>query len=255
VGGSDCVELSTGDVRFLFKAVYELDPGSFGGPEPDTVRLELFPAAGQPLTGVQDLSADGNDNYGTCTTCLVAGEDLVEGFPERYFFAESGTVDLGEITADGMTGVPITSGFVDARLVEVTIDLDTYESTKVTGGACLVITGPLAMPSVPDAWTCDPSTFADSSVCDCRCGVVDPDCADPALPTPACFPGQVCGRGAECEGIPSAWVCDASQYDGGAGSGCHCLCGAPDPDCELGGEIVIGCAPGQECPIGVCFTP
>jgi hypothetical protein len=254
-GGPVCTVLSTGDVRFLFDAVYELDPPNFGGPELDAMRLELFPAPGQPLTGIQDLSANGNDNYGTCTTCLVAGEDLLEGFPKRYFFAAAGTVDLGAVTADGMTSVPITDGFIDATLVEVTVDLDTFASTKVPDGACLQITGPIAMPPVPRGWTCEASTYADQSTCDCKCGLVDPDCAERTLPTPACFPGQTCSAAAECEGIPSGWTCEPSQYDGGAGSGCHCLCGAPDPDCELAGETVIGCAPGQECPIGLCFTP
>lgn len=139
--------------------------------------------------------------------------------------------------------------------MEVTVDLDTFVTTKVPGGSCLLITGPLAMPPVPEDWTCDPSTYGDASVCDCRCGVADPDCDDASLPVPACFPGQSCGADAECAGLPRAWECDASEYDGGAGSGCHCLCGAPDPDCELPGEPVVGCEPGQECPIGLCFTP
>jgi hypothetical protein len=187
-GGSEtCISLSTGDVHFLFPAVYELDPEDFGGANPDTIRLELFPAAGQPLSGVQDLAANGNDNYGTCTSCLVAGEDLVGTAPARYYFAESGTIDLGPIAADGIVGAPITSGFVDnAKLVEVTVNLDTFVSTKVEGGACLVVSGPITMLPTPKGWTCDPSTYADKQICHCDCGVEDLDCLDPELPPLNC---------------------------------------------------------------------
>ena len=33
--------------------------------------------------------------------------------------------------------------------------------------------------SVPPEWVCAPELFGTGNGCDCECGIVDPDCADP----------------------------------------------------------------------------
>eukprot|EP00727_Mastigamoeba_balamuthi_P006322 m51a1_g231 putative type iii restriction res subunit (1635) ;mRNA; f:106029-114610 len=51
--------------------------------------------------------------------------------------------------------------------------------------------------SVPVGWTCSDSNYNDRIVCDCNCGVYDPDC-DMKLPVDSCSEGQVCGYDAHC---------------------------------------------------------
>lgn len=46
---------------------------------------------------------------------------------------------------------------------------------------------------------------------------------------------------------PSSWKCDASSY--GSGDGCHCNCGAWDPDCEPLNATAV------DCPNQVIFEP
>jgi hypothetical protein len=44
---------------------------------------------------------------------------------------------------------------------------------------------------------------------------------------------------------PASWTCPASEFAGN--DGCHCKCGAPDPDCESPGQKAYNCAPQQKC--------
>lgn len=114
----------------------------------------------------------------------------------------------------------------------------------------------------PPEWTCDPVWYAEvangaaEQYCDCECGALDPDCEiEPALPIGDCYEGQTCDFAAfQCEGSPTDWTCDDTEFDGGAGNGCDCNCGAPDPDCALDPvETVEGCEAGDSCtPGGVC---
>jgi hypothetical protein len=43
--------------------------------------------------------------------------------------------------------------------------------------------------------------------------------------------------------VPSAWTCSPQQYD--AGDGCHCNCGAFDPDCDSMAAVSLDC-PNQD---------
>ncbi|MDP2437056.1 MAG: hypothetical protein Q8P67_15015 [archaeon] len=43
--------------------------------------------------------------------------------------------------------------------------------------------------------------------------------------------------------VPTSWKCAAEQYSGA--DGCHCECGAYDPDCELPYQTVVGCEAGS----------
>ena len=47
----------------------------------------------------------------------------------------------------------------------------------------------------PDGWTCSGAAYQDGTTCDCECGLVDPDCYDPALPVAGCESGEVCNEG------------------------------------------------------------
>jgi hypothetical protein len=78
-----------------------------------------------------------------------------------------------------------------------------------------------------DLWTCsDKSSYHDGHVCNCNCGVQDPDCANLTLPT-TCANDFACVDAA-CE-YPKSWTCGKTYNKG---SVCNCECGAYDPDCN-----------------------
>lgn len=247
-----CTEITVEELQRLLS---EIEPGFFfhatpvfGAADEDSLNLEFY---GDPLpTGAVDLATAPNDNYATCTTCLVLSQDITMDGAAKYFFQSAGTLDLGATTA------PFITTSLDVTLVEVTIDPETYQSTVVENGECLHVTGgPFTFPEPPAEWTCDSLIYADNEYCDCTdCGVVDPDC-EGSLPVYECLEGQTCNTTTfTCEGVPTDWTCADDQYNGGAGNGCDCNCGAPDPDCALKGEAVEGCAMGEICTdAGTCL--
>lgn len=50
----------------------------------------------------------------------------------------------------------------------------------------------------PAGWTCLPSFYAAADGCDCGCGAVDPDCADPNQDIFGCAEGEVCDAQGFC---------------------------------------------------------
>lgn len=107
---------------------------------------------------------------------------------------------------------------------------------------------------VPDAWTCDPDDYADTFVCNCDCGAVDPDCAAPTdmslppVPLNGCAEEQVCdGTGACVDRVPATWTCAKARYDDGLL--CDCECGDVDPDCTktmgVTAKVAPACLSGQ----------
>jgi hypothetical protein len=91
---------------------------------------------------------------------------------------------------------------------------------------------------IPVFWTCLSASYGDG-VCDCGCGVPDPDCADAKVTScDACSDTGSCGQSA-CPSsidpndnsicsVPSGWLCDSSYYGAGV---CVCGCGVVDSDC------------------------
>jgi hypothetical protein len=90
-------------------------------------------------------------------------------------------------------------------------------------------------------WTCDEDAYDDGVTCDCGCGSIDPDCANPTQE--ACEACNGAGSCAEnevgCDTIrdvynaicyaPAAWICDPDGYADGT---CNCGCGVFDDfDC------------------------
>jgi hypothetical protein len=170
-GDCSVVTIST-DLVVAGDNVYQLfAPDLLGDPDvDDIIQFEFY----APDTGSFDLSAAPNDNYSMCSQCIVAAED--EG--AVLFFQAEGTMDVADDPTDG-TFVGSLSG---VRLVEVTIDPDTFVSTPVKDGACIEITdGDVASaepPDVPAEWTCDQDYYGTDDGCDCGCGALDPDCPD-----------------------------------------------------------------------------
>lgn len=115
------------------------------------------------------------------------------------------------------------------------------EKCSVGAGAC-----------ISADWTCDGSLYQDGTICDCECGIADPDCDTSSqvrgcdLLLAACTSDNVCEGGFEA----SEWTCPIASFRDGVE--CNCGCGIPDPDCEIETNPVIGCG-GNACnPDGTC---
>ncbi|MDD9970757.1 MAG: hypothetical protein OXR73_31260 [Myxococcales bacterium] len=102
----------------------------------------------------------------------------------------------------------------------------------------------------PDQWSCLARQYRDGT-CDCGCGAVDPDCQGQGCGDGGCQ-ADACERRFDAEGrqLPSdGFACDPETFD--AGDGCHCGCGAPDPDCgPWAGCTTPGC---RDRTCDVCF--
>ena len=53
--------------------------------------------------------------------------------------------------------------------------------------------------------------------------------------------------------VPNAWTCAPAAYSDG--TTCDCMCGAPDPDCDIAASPVTGCTTNQLCSNALCVTP
>ena len=92
----------------------------------------------------------------------------------------------------------------------------------------------------PRAWTCPADAYEDQMICNCGCGVVDPDCAsdDPnecevCNATGSCSdaicPGSIDLEDNTTCDLPEGWTCAAYTYGNGV---CDCGCGVIDRDCN-----------------------
>lgn len=176
------------------------------GPEPQTV-------------GSIDVSEWPQDNYLTCSRCIVVYEDYGTGPTMRTYFQRSGTIELTTVhdPVDGR----FTGSLKDVELEEVTIEhlAAGYTSTPVPGGGCIRIadwsfdtdsTGDACdTGSDCDTLTCDPASLTCSTGChwDGECNAANQGrcifqsqgakygaCYDGCDPS---NPGDTCGSG-EC---------------------------------------------------------
>lgn len=119
-------------------ALYELGDGGdlgLGGPQPDRVELQIF-GSGYNATGTFDLAAGGNENFETCTHCVLLIQDEGGGDGvQKFFFQSAGTLTVGPSTPAGPSPV-LDVSFSGLRVEEVTIDDLTQVSTPVPGGDC-----------------------------------------------------------------------------------------------------------------------
>lgn len=101
-----------------------------------------------------DLASSINNNYKSCEQCVL----IYEG--DKTYYQTEGTLTLSELNDDSGTMTAESKGSLSrVKLVEVTIEDTTWESTPVTGGGCLEIeTGawdsmPGTNPVTKDDWT------------------------------------------------------------------------------------------------------
>ncbi|MGM0577900.1 MAG: hypothetical protein ACQEXJ_19395 [Myxococcota bacterium] len=98
--------------------------------EPDSLNLEFYAED----IGTFDLAPAPNDSYATCEQCVQVVVDAGTAY-ERRFFQTGGTITVNE-GSDPFAGL-IDTALTDVTLVEVTIDPETFETTPVSGGACM----------------------------------------------------------------------------------------------------------------------
>ena len=109
--------------------------------------------------GTYDLGSEANSNYSTCTECISILKGYVEdeegsGSYEKRFFQKSGTLTIEMIDQKGQI-----TGTLAAKLIEVTINTENYESTPVEGGECLEIESAtfdsgVCVPHCEEGWEC-----------------------------------------------------------------------------------------------------
>lgn len=137
-------------------------------------------------------------------------------------------------------------GAVDPDCTDASLPLAGCEEGErcAYGGRCVEIEDS----APPVAWTCDPESYGDGSVCDCGCGAIDPDC-EGDLPLVGCEPYEVCNDLGYCERdlshLPEGWWCGPEKF--GEGEYCDCNCGGFDPDCEDESLPIRGCGADEFC--------
>ncbi|MFW5878227.1 MAG: hypothetical protein ACOCVR_00275, partial [Myxococcota bacterium] len=166
--------------------VYEADNGST---EPiDYLAIEWW--VGYDFStlapGTYTLGTGSNDNYATCSTCVLIMDDCTDGSGcAKFFFASAGTVEITEIGADG---TPFSAVLNDVELAEVTIDSETWESTPVANGetwcldghqidATMVGNPPTSAGCTENADCSDPTPFCEQTDGICVECLEDGDCS------------------------------------------------------------------------------
>ena len=103
---------------------------------------------------------------------------------------------------------------------------------------------------VPTDWTCEVDAYGSDSVCDCACGIADPDCDEAGAPVNGCAEGEQCNTSGTC--VPASWNCQVNWY--ASDSYCDCDCGAYDPDCDAATSTLFNCEDGYDAcnAYGIC---
>jgi hypothetical protein len=140
--------------------------------------------------------------------------------------------------------------------------------------------------TIPNTWTCDKAKYGKDWICDCECGMVDPDCnVNNIYEAANCEDWEYCDSAGDCacdgtercnnhgtcntagvcscapgyygdkceKVVPATWTCDPYKYD--QDSTCDCDCGSPDPDCSSGNQgSAANCATYEYCDLtsGTC---
>ncbi len=129
-------------------ADYTGEPGNVLGEQnlQDWIQIMFYDPADEPTedifdltVGTYDLSTENNQNLDTCTECILVFEDFEEeteddmGGPTKTYFQETGTIEVTEIKA----GTSQAKGVINAKLVQVYLDMFSMSVIKVEGGECL----------------------------------------------------------------------------------------------------------------------
>lgn len=85
--------------------------------------------------GSYDLSVEHNQDFFFCQQCIMVFEDYDEESesPTKAYFQETGTMEVTEIK----DGTGQSKGVLNAKLVQVYLDMISMSAIKVDGGSCL----------------------------------------------------------------------------------------------------------------------
>ena len=252
-GGPRCTESTVqswaldnyDDVSVRYRARIRPDVGT----RPFDLYLEFNRYADTTYVGTFPLGEDHDANFGGCAHCVVAFYGT--SFDPAYF-ALSGSLTLNRDPFD----LTLDAVLTDVRLVEVTIEGDDLHSVPVPGGGCLHFDRIEVNRSFPPpGWTCGPDEYGDGLECDCRCGVPDSDCFDPALPVIGCTAGQLCVPRFEGFEVNSVCVDDCDRGSGAMCPGTQVCVDDPVGDlCESDATLVDrGAAVGDLCTTGARY--
>lgn len=203
----------------------------------------------------------GESDWGSLVSCPHCVSVFEDG--DREFFAVEGefTVATGSAPLDGRFQAQL-SGVV---LQEAELDRDTNATVIIEDGDCLVLSDVNVSALQIPGWRCASGFYEDGDLCDCGCGIPDPDCENElAESCDFCETPGSCslGQGTCPAAIDPAdnstcdltlWTCNPDAFNAGDDV-CDCGCGLIDPDCS--GSTVDACtvctnngscAAGQEC--------
>ena len=216
--------------------------------------------------GTFDLANGFDANFGTCRHCFYA---VGETAGDPLYFTAQGTLDQRSDPYDQRFDFSVTN----LRLIEVTTDPLTRESTPVPGGGCIDVADFAVVDVFPDpTWSCDVAKWADGQACDCACGTGDPDCSTTLGQTP--LPVVGCANDETCVFDPVAfapvcskncdWLARVGCAQGicvfdhaGVGSTCSDISASFDPatvgqPCQSGGNLQGLCAIDAGFALGYC---
>ncbi len=152
---SGCTDITLGnlvvtrstDLQFKAEALVQTP---LGGADEDVVLLQLF----DPQTaGTFDLSTPPDDNYEACEHCVALGIDwpVDADDPVERYFQSAGTLTLTK--AYSAADPSVRGSLKNVKLIEVTMDPDTFHTTPVPNGKCITIKSLVFDYSPPDAGT------------------------------------------------------------------------------------------------------
>jgi hypothetical protein len=112
------------------------DEGYGSAALPDDVSFQFYNTGTGFHSGSFNLGTGDNNNYQTCSECLLVFQDIDTGTGNaaKTFFQSQGTLVIDPTTPPGSD--PIKMSWTNVILVEVTIDPNTYFSTPVENGDC-----------------------------------------------------------------------------------------------------------------------
>jgi hypothetical protein len=216
-------------------------------PAPDFLVMQFInynERIGDLAVGTFALDAAPNDNFGTCPECIAVWVDQPDIFrpPAKFLFQRAGTIRL-DVDPRSRRLKGRIEGLV---LQEIEVDPMTLSSTFVDDGACVRLTGPIALDFrwVPEAWTCDEAAYNAGDGCDCGCGDIDPDCYDEDFQQVTEFRG--CAEGLACHYGECRERCSAFAPLDACSTG-TCMIEWPDDLCSSDDGLRDPATLGQAC--------
>lgn len=152
--GYECVGISIEDINLISGYASYEGTASVGDKSlEDTFSIQFYEedptkAREEIKVGTYDLGSGLNANYSTCTECALIYEDYDQesGGYAKSFFQMEGTIEITEVKE----GTIESKGKITAKVVEVSVNSESFVSTPVEGGGCYEIQTSWDTICVPD---------------------------------------------------------------------------------------------------------